>query len=120
MQTLASRIRRARALSGISQNTLATSVGVQRSAVAQWERVGGSHPSMEHLITIAIVTKVNLEWLGTGRGAARCDIAPTALGGEEYAKDEVEAQCLRMLRALPWRVRESTVQILGLISNNFK
>lgn len=107
-------------LSGISQNTLATSVGVQRSAVAQWERRQGSHPSMEHLIAISIVTRVNLEWLGTGRGVARCDTDPAALEPEEYAKDEVEAQCLRMLRALPWRVRENMVQILGLISNNFK
>ncbi len=37
MLTLNERIRRARALSGITQSALARKVGVHRSAVAQWE-----------------------------------------------------------------------------------
>lgn len=65
---LPDRIRRARALSRTSQLDLAKAVGVQRSAVAQWERADGSHPSMHHLLAIAISTGVCLEWLGTGRG----------------------------------------------------
>jgi len=120
MQTLSERIRRARKIRGISQQALADAVGVQRSAVAQWERPHGSYPSMNHMIATSLATGVRLEWLGTGRGAERSDETVPALNRDEYAQDELEAQCLVSLRRLPWKVRESVVHMLSLVSNNFK
>lgn len=120
MQTLAERVRRARAQRGISQQTLANTVGVQRSAVAQWERTAGSHPSMEHLIAISVATGVRLEWLGTGRGPMHCDATVPALDPEEYAQSVGETQCLRAIRAVPPKLRENLVHMIVLIANNFK
>ena len=62
------RIRQARRHGNLSQQALAERVGVHRSAVAQWEQPGGSHPTMENLARIAISTGVSFEWLATGRG----------------------------------------------------
>ena len=56
MPTIAVRIRRARVLASLSQSQLAKGVGVKRSGVAQWEREGGTHPSAEHLATVAVAT----------------------------------------------------------------
>lgn len=75
---------------------------------------------MNHMIAISLATGVRLEWLGTGRGAARNEDIVPALNRDEYAQDELEAQCLIALRRLPWKVRQGVVQMLSLISNNFK
>lgn len=71
MTSLSARIRRARALAAISQAELAKRVGVQRSAVTQWECTAGTTPSVGHLIQIACETAVCFEWLATGRGPSR-------------------------------------------------
>ena len=115
MQTFQERIRRARSISKMSQQALAEVVGVQRSAVAQWERKGGTHPSMQHLVSIATATGVSLEWLGTGRGAIKpeTDTWTPAVLGDEYAQDDVEAQCLQALRKIPYRMRENVVALLA-------
>ena len=117
MPTLNDRIRRARALSAVTQSTLARKVGVHRSAVAQWESPIGSTPSMEHLIAIALHTCVNLEWLGTGRGN------PLAVNeaidhdhDDDRAMDALEAQCLRALRRMPRRLREQVVAVLAAVA----
>lgn len=67
-KTLRDRIRNARLSSGLSQAALAEKIGVQRSAVAQWEMLNGSSPTVENLGKIAIITSVRFEWLATGRG----------------------------------------------------
>ncbi|MCF7220391.1 helix-turn-helix transcriptional regulator [Marilutibacter chinensis] len=121
MATLSDRIRRARMMAKLSQQTLADTVGVQRSAVAQWERANGSYPSMHHLIRIAITTQVCLEWLGTGRGP----IHPTgddwipAINTSDYVHDDIEAKCLAALRRIPVRIREQIVGIIGLVAENY-
>ena len=121
MPDLQQRIRHARVNSRISQATLANKVGVQRSAVAQWERKDGSHPSMEHLTAIAVVTGVHLEWLGTGRGPARPgqDAWSQTLCAEDYIQDHLEAECIAALRKLPVALRKQMASILSLLSKNF-
>ncbi|HEY9400534.1 MAG TPA: helix-turn-helix transcriptional regulator, partial [Luteimonas sp.] len=47
------RIRRARTLAGLTQTALAARLGVQRTAVTQWECERGTSPSVEHLSQIA-------------------------------------------------------------------
>jgi len=121
MQTLSERVRRARSFSKMSQQALAVAAGVQRSAVAQWERKDGSHPSMLHLIAIAQATGVYLEWLGTGRGTIRpeTDIWTSAAREADFAQDELEAECLLSLRRIPLRIRENLVSVITLVSKNF-
>jgi len=67
-KSLRERIRNARLTTGLSQAALAEKIGVQRSAVAQWEMLNGSHPTVENLAKLATITSVRFEWLATGRG----------------------------------------------------
>lgn len=67
-KSLRDRIRNVRLTSGLSQAALAEKIGVQRSAVAQWEMANGSRPTVENLGKIATITSVRFEWLATGRG----------------------------------------------------
>lgn len=53
MDVMAKRLKAARAASELSQETVAAACGVSRSAVAQWEREGGTKPRVETLITLA-------------------------------------------------------------------
>jgi transcriptional regulator with XRE-family HTH domain len=121
MAALPERIRRARTLSRISQLALANIVGVQRSAVAQWERKDGSHPSMHHLIAIALATGVCLEWLGTGRGPVKPgeDAWTPAMRTDDYAQDDIESECLDSLRKIPFQIRKQLVGIISLVSRNY-
>lgn len=121
MLTFGDRMRRARTLANLSQQALATQVGVQRSAVAQWEKKNGSLPSMHHLVKIALVTGVSLEWLGTGRGAIRPDADGwvPAVRSDDFAQDEIEFSCLLAIRRLPHKVRENLAGMIDLMAKNF-
>lgn len=121
MPALHERIRYARVLARVSQTTLAHKVGVQRSAVAQWERKDGSHPSMEHLAAVALSTGVCLEWLGTGRGPAKPEMDTWAgsMLHADYAQDDLETECLGSLRKLPLPLRKQLISIISLLSNNY-
>lgn len=121
MTGLPDRIRRARLLcKRMSQQDLATLTGVQRSAVAQWERKHGSLPSMAHLIAIANSTGVCLEWLGTGRGPVKpVDSWVGVLSKDDIAQDELETQCLVSLRRMPRRVREQMISLMDLVARNY-
>jgi transcriptional regulator with XRE-family HTH domain len=119
MPTLNERIRRARTLARFSQQELAEAVGVQRSAVAQWERPQGSRPSMHHLLSIAEVCGVHLEWLGTGRGAVRLDASTAAaVRTDDYAQDDLEAECLNALRKLPFQLRKQLVATIVAVAHH--
>ncbi|MCD9030374.1 helix-turn-helix domain-containing protein [Luteimonas sp. Y-2-2-4F] len=106
MLSIGDRIRQVRAFEKLSQTDLAALVGVSRSAVALWERVGGNHPSVEHLARIAVVTKVYFEWLATGRGEIRPvegGALTMAVHGRDFAQDELEDRVLASLRRLSRR-----------------
>ncbi len=115
---LEDRIRHARLRAKLSQHDLAAKIGVQRSAVAQWERKGGSVPSMSHLIEIALASGVTLEWLGTGRGPVRADEETwtPAVQNLDFAQDEIEYQCLQDLRRLPRPLRENVAEIIAALA----
>ncbi len=105
MRDLTTRIRQARRRVAYSQTDLAGQVGVNRSAVAQWERPGGSTPTSSNLSKIAVITSVHYEWLATGRGqmcaatTAEMSVAPT-LELQFYAHDGIEERVLQGLRKL--------------------
>jgi transcriptional regulator with XRE-family HTH domain len=106
MKIAANRVRQARRHANLSQQQLATLVGVHRSAVAQWEQPGGSHPTVENMARLAAVTSVQFEWLATGRG--RMKFMSDLIPGEETpavlidyaAHSETEARALVALRHL--------------------
>ena len=99
----AARIKQARKDAGLSQAELALRLGVDRSAVAQWERQTAAGPTVGHLIQIALAAGVSFEWLATGRG-------PRVIGGEgesppaivmDYvAQSEYEERLLVAFRSL--------------------
>lgn len=105
MRDLTTRIRQARRRVAYSQAELAVQVGVNRSAVAQWERPGGSTPTSSNLSKIAVITSVHYEWLATGRGqmcaAAQNEVSNApALELQFYAHDGVEERVLQGLRRM--------------------
>lgn len=122
MSVLADRIRRARALAKMSQQTLADVVGVQRAAVTQWESSKGHLPTMGHLIAIANATGVMLEWLGTGRGPVKPeqDAWVPAVRPDDYAQDERELECLVSLRRLPQRVRDYAIGLVKVMAEPYR
>lgn len=113
MTTIAIRIRRARVLARLSQSQLAKEVGVNRSAVAQWEREGGTHPSVEHLATVAVATRAPFEWLATGRGdPAQCPQQEVPAVAIEYAVDDIEVRVLEAVRNLPAKKRATVCRLI--------
>lgn len=111
--TMAVRIRRARLGASLTQAQLARHAGVNRSAVAQWERAeGGTTPSVANLANIAVATKVAFEWLATGRGAHPSPTVEAPAGTIAYAVDEFEAHCLDSLRRLTRKGRRLACELL--------
>lgn len=117
---LSLRIRRARRLALVSQNELARRVGVNRSAVAQWESASSTTcPSVGHLIDLAVETGVNFEWLATGRGHSGhpglSDPPPIVVADPANGSEESEA--LRLLRSLTSTKRKLALQILEILAD---
>jgi len=102
----------------MSQAELARRVGVERSAVTQWERPEGTTPSVNHLAQIAVETNVCFEWLATGRGASKAEPGAydAALVLEDYVRDAIEGRALTALRRLSTRRKTVAVQIIELLS----
>ncbi len=109
------RIKQARKDAGLSQATLAERLGVDRSAVAQWERNNAAGPTVGHLTKIALATGVSFEWLATGRG-------PRVIGGEgeeppgivmDYiAQSESEERLLVAFRSLSAMEQVPVIEML--------
>jgi transcriptional regulator with XRE-family HTH domain len=118
MISMSTRVRKARNLTSISQAELARRIGVERSAVTQWERPQGTTPSVNHLVQIAIETGVCFEWLATGRGPSKAEPGTydAALLMDDYARDALEGRALTALRRLSARKRVTAVQIIELLS----
>ena len=119
MSSMPARIRRARALSGLSQAELARRVGVERSAVSQWETPAGTTPSSQHVADIAIAAGVCYEWLATGRGATQPEPGKfdQAVVEDDFARDALETRVLAAIRRLRPRRRQLAIQILELMAN---
>ena len=119
MISMPMRIRRARVQAGLTQSELARRLGVQRSAVTQWERDNGTVPSVVHLAQLASETQVCFEWIATGRGPSKpeLDAFSTALTDQDFARDEIESRALLALRRVSGRKREPLVLILEMFSS---
>ena len=118
MLAMSDRIRAARTSAGMSQTQLAVETGVKRSAVAQWERRGGTHPSVSHLAHIAVSTRVRFEWLATGRGQRQFFAAGLARAApaQDYVRDDLEGNILSLLRRLPPRKRQVAQSIIEMLA----
>ena len=67
MDSIASRIMRARAASGLSQHRLAVALGLTGQTIAAWEH-GRAEPRATELASLARATGVSPSWLLTGEG----------------------------------------------------
>jgi len=114
---LSGRIRQARELTGLSRADLAKRIGVGASAAVQWEHVGGTSPSVKHLVAIAQITDVSFEWLATGRGPARLGEThqDPAVNPDCFAQDLYEEQMLTLARQIPTRHRELLLRYLQTV-----
>ncbi|WP_430540466.1 helix-turn-helix transcriptional regulator [Pseudoxanthomonas japonensis] len=111
------RVLRARSDASLTQLQLADLLGINRSAVAQWERLdGGTCPSIAHLCKIADVTKVGFEWLATGRGTPRRRHGAKVVNERDQARNEYESRCLQWLRRIPEQRRPLVAQLLAELS----
>lgn len=116
--SMAVRILSARADASLTQTQLANHLGVNRSAVAQWERVqGGTNPSIVHLTQIAELTGVGFEWLATGRGQAKSRRrSKSPQESVEHATNDFEVQSLQWLRRVPAHKQSLVLQLLAELS----
>lgn len=117
MSAMSSRIRKCRAVCALSQSELARRIGVNRSAVTQWEQLAGTLPSVEHLIQIAVVTGSSFEWIATGRGPFRssADAEPAVITGD-YALDSLESSALTYLRSMIGLKKRIAIQVLEVLA----
>lgn len=118
MPSMSNRIRQVRISKKLSQSQLAAQVGVQRSAVAQWERHGaGTTPNMEHLIRVAVATGACIEWLATGRGPiypepGEFDVAAIS---HDFAHSAAESHLLLLFRQLSTKKQELACAIFEVM-----
>jgi transcriptional regulator with XRE-family HTH domain len=114
-QNMAIRIRRSRVAAKFSQRQLAVRLGVQRSAVAQWESPAGTLPNMEHLTMIAVATGVSFEWLATGRGQSSSEHVESAALLDDFAQSEIESRLLCLLRRLSPKRQHMAFELLEVL-----
>ena len=111
--TLAERIRIARRKAGLSQQLLAESIGVSRSAIANWESVGNDNPAVANLILVATTTRVCFDWLATGRGEMQLAAHKydSLVLDAELVSEPAERRLLCAWRGTPARTRRSTTGV---------
>lgn len=103
---LAQRIRLARRKAKLSQAALAKLLGVQRSAVSNWESVNPAKPAIANLIAIAKAINVSLDWLATGQGSMRSGHDPhqdVMAVDAEFTDTPHERDLLRAFRSMSHR-----------------
>jgi len=111
---LASRIRTARLAQGLTQDQLARTVGVTRSAVAQWE-TGRAGQVGSNLARIARALGTSVAYLLSGEQDAGG--APLPLRGDEMALLRAYRDCTPEDRALLVR---TAVRLARLDNNSLK
>lgn len=80
---IANRLVELRQALGLSQETLAGSLGVSRQAVSKWER-GEASPDTDNLIALAELYGVSLDALLLGRGPLFPTGVPQEASGDDY------------------------------------
>ncbi len=115
---LSGRIRRVRRTSGLTQSSLAQALGVAPSAVAQWEKDGGTQPSLQNVVAIAALASVSLDWLVLGRSdRSGIEQENNAIDPACIASDELEEHVLRGLRACTPSCRAVVSSLIDLLSD---
>lgn len=113
--TLSQRIRTLRRKKKLSQEALAELVGVQRSAVSNWESAGPVQPAIANMISIAKATNVSVEWLATGRGTMQLGHDPEldvmAVDGE-LVDTPLERELLAQFRKLSHRSQNLLMEMV--------
>lgn len=112
------RIREARRLTGLTQETLAAELGISRSAVAQWEMAEGTAPSVENLIALSKRSGLFFEYLATGRGDSGFG-PPEAITEEEasyHPLSDPQRQLLGAFEVLKPRQRTALIELLQVLS----
>ena len=111
---IAQRIRQLRRKTKLSQQALAELVGVQRSAVSNWESSGPVQPAAANLIAIAKATNVSMEWLATGRGPMQLSHDPhmdvLAVDGE-LVDIPIERELLELFRKMSNRSQNILMEL---------
>lgn len=109
------RFRSARQTAGLSQAQVAKELGVARSAVAQWEREGGTYPNVRNLAEAAKLLRVRFEWLATGRGVREIDPNQATSKTPAQASDlhtPEEKAVISLLRRMPGTRRDLVQAII--------
>ena len=118
---LADRIRQARRAAKLSQASLADTLEVASSAVAQWESPNGTTPRIEKFPALADAVGVSVDWLLTGRSDKRrqqaVDEHPPAITPDSFARDMDEELLLKQFRRLPVRLRRMFMGLLAEFGN---
>lgn len=115
MADLSDRIRWARCSKKWTQAKLAAGLGVTTSSVGHWERPNGHEPSAEHLIGIARLLSVNLEWLAIG-GGQMCPLSSTRVGPNIGSLNFEEEALIKSYQGLPQSSRTLLVQFIEAIT----
>lgn len=111
-ELVGTRIRQARLRKAMRQSDLAAALGVTRSAVANWESMGGPRPSLNNLARIALVTDSGFDWLATGRGV-HSDELP-ALRDIDIVYEPDERALLQAYRSCHAAARAAVLQIVAI------
>jgi len=123
LKSVAARIRLARRASGLTQSDLADQLDIGRSAVAQWERSDGSHPTASNLAKLSVLLGCSFEWLATGRGGKRPANSVTSSGEEtavvlrHFARDDAEDHILAVFRGLDEWDQKAVILLAETLSN---
>ena len=94
--TLGQRIRAARKRENLSQEVVATALGVTKQAVSGWER-GKETPEVPKLIPLARKLKIPVEWLLDGQGEPPVE-ASESLDGITPAERAAAMAFIHMMR----------------------
>ena len=86
--------------SGLSQEGLASLLGVTRQAVQKWES-GSSRPDMDNLAALARYFNVSLDYLVTGQERTAPPPAATTIIHNHYSRWHYEYKSSRTLFGLP-------------------
>ena len=97
VETLASRIKGAREAAKLSQQEVASHLGVSRQSVAQWE-LGANRPSHKHIARLATYLSVTEAWMLLGDGNPKTGVAESS--HDEDDKEERRRELIRDIRRL--------------------
>ncbi len=111
------RIGQARDAASLSKSELARRIGVHPSACIQWEALGGTKPTVEHLVRIAILLDVRFEWLATGRGDMSYDPGVREESPSYTAGSADEGRLLAVYRRLSAKKKKSLLTFLSALAD---